>query len=207
MLWSALCEDSGADVAIIDGTGLVLLVSKAARRWPFSDDQARGKHLTELLAPDFAAERLAIIERCVREQKPLVVRSCWGGVPLRTVLRPFRSPDGRALVLATSRAAHEEGETERSDIETVRTKNNDDGPLAKLTKRELEVLSLIAQGHTTAQIAKMLFRSTKTIEAHRLSLGLKLKVKNRVELARIAIRAGLHQRAIPTPVPAPTDER
>jgi DNA-binding NarL/FixJ family response regulator len=44
---------------------------------------------------------------------------------------------------------------------------------------------------TTAAIAKKLFRSRKTIEAHRLSMGAKLGVRNRVELARIALEAGL----------------
>ncbi len=68
---------------------------------------------------------------------------------------------------------------------------NDLGPLSALTERELEVLAFIGEGLSTAEIAQRLHRSTKTVEWHRRLLGSKLNATNRVELARIAIRAGL----------------
>lgn len=46
-------------------------------------------------------------------------------------------------------------------------------PAASLTPREREVLRGIACGLTTAEIAQELRRSTKTIEGHRVSLGIK----------------------------------
>jgi PAS domain S-box-containing protein len=60
-----------------------------------------------------------------------------------------------------------------------------------LTAREREVLALIAEGLTVPEIARRLHRSRKTIETHRLSLGRKLGVDNRVKLARLAIQAGV----------------
>jgi len=60
-----------------------------------------------------------------------------------------------------------------------------------LTKREREVLALVGEGHSLPTIAARLYRSLKTIESHRLSLGRKLRASNRVELARIAIQMGL----------------
>lgn len=60
-----------------------------------------------------------------------------------------------------------------------------------LTRREREVLALVGEGHSLPAIAQRLCRSQKTIESHRLSLGRKLRVHNRVELARIAIQMGL----------------
>ncbi|MEO1236442.1 MAG: LuxR C-terminal-related transcriptional regulator [Planctomycetota bacterium] len=60
-----------------------------------------------------------------------------------------------------------------------------------MTPREKLVLSLIGRGFSIPQIADRLFRSVKTIETHRQSLGRKLGVSNRVELARIAIQTGL----------------
>lgn len=60
-----------------------------------------------------------------------------------------------------------------------------------LTPRQREVLALIGQGLSTAEIARRLYRTVKTIESHRLMLGKRLGARNRVELARIAIRAGL----------------
>ncbi len=66
-----------------------------------------------------------------------------------------------------------------------------DSPLAVLTPREREILGFIGRGLTIPEIAEKLFRSQKTIESHRQSLGRKLQVGNRVELARIAIQTGL----------------
>lgn len=63
--------------------------------------------------------------------------------------------------------------------------------LESLTNREREVLGLIGQGLSLAEIADRLYRSQKTIQTHRLSLGRKLGASNRVELARFAIQAGL----------------
>ncbi len=63
--------------------------------------------------------------------------------------------------------------------------------LEELTQRELDVLELVAKGLTLLEIAERLNRSIKTIESHRASLGKKLNASNRVELARIAIAAGL----------------
>lgn len=60
-----------------------------------------------------------------------------------------------------------------------------------LTEREREVLTLLAEGMTIPEIAKQLFRSQKTIQTHRLSIGRKLGARNRVELTRIALQAGV----------------
>ncbi len=73
----------------------------------------------------------------------------------------------------------------------VETEQGERHAVASLTPREREVLRGIACGLTTAEIAQELRRSTKTIENQRNSMGRKLKVVNRVELARIAIDAGL----------------
>ncbi|MEM6458614.1 MAG: response regulator transcription factor [Planctomycetota bacterium] len=63
--------------------------------------------------------------------------------------------------------------------------------MSGLTPREIQVLGLIGYGFTIPQIADRLFRSPKTIESHRQALGRKLGIRNRVELARLAIREGL----------------
>lgn len=59
--------------------------------------------------------------------------------------------------------------------------------LPKLTKRETEILKLIAQGKTSAQIAEELFLSHLTIETHRKRMMSKFKTKNMMSLIRIAI--------------------
>jgi DNA-binding NarL/FixJ family response regulator len=60
-----------------------------------------------------------------------------------------------------------------------------------LTPRELEVVKLIAEGHTSEEMAEMLFISKKTVDRHRANVLEKLGMRNRVELTRYAIRTGL----------------
>jgi DNA-binding NarL/FixJ family response regulator len=66
-----------------------------------------------------------------------------------------------------------------------------DGPVVPLTPREEEVVKLIAEAFTNAQIAEILHLSEKTIESHRANVLRKLGMRDRVELVRYAIRRGL----------------
>jgi DNA-binding CsgD family transcriptional regulator len=63
-------------------------------------------------------------------------------------------------------------------------------PEDPLTPREQEVVKLIAEGHTSEEIAEMLVISKKTVERHRANILEKLGMRNRVELTRYAIRRG-----------------
>ncbi|HKV69168.1 MAG TPA: response regulator transcription factor [Gaiellales bacterium] len=67
----------------------------------------------------------------------------------------------------------------------------DDESTAVLTGRESQILALIADGHTSREIAEMLVISPRTVERHRENLRHKLGLRNRVDLTRYAIRAGL----------------
>ncbi|WP_212001930.1 response regulator transcription factor [Chitinophaga sp. HK235] len=60
-----------------------------------------------------------------------------------------------------------------------------------LTRREKEILKLIAEEHSNQQIADMLFISLRTVETHRLNLTQKLAVKNTAGLVKEAIKRGL----------------
>jgi len=60
-----------------------------------------------------------------------------------------------------------------------------------ITEREEEILTLVAEGHSSQQIAEMLVISVKTVDRHRANLLRKLGLKDRLELTRYAIRAGL----------------
>jgi DNA-binding NarL/FixJ family response regulator len=64
-------------------------------------------------------------------------------------------------------------------------------PYSQLTDREREVLKLLAEGHTTQQIADMLIVTPKTVEGHKTSLMAKLDIHNRTELVKYAIRKGI----------------
>jgi len=65
-------------------------------------------------------------------------------------------------------------------------------PVAEeLTRREREVLQLLAEGKTTKQIAGQLFLSTKTVDTHRRQIMKKINVDSLAELTKYAIRMGL----------------
>ncbi|MCP2242001.1 response regulator [Lentzea aerocolonigenes] len=64
-------------------------------------------------------------------------------------------------------------------------------PPKAITDREEEILKLVAEGHSSKGIADMLVISVKTVERHRANLLQKLGLKDRLELTRYAIRAGL----------------
>ena len=61
----------------------------------------------------------------------------------------------------------------------------------ELTPREEEIVKLVAEAHTTKQIAEILHLSEKTVENHRANAMRKLGMRDRVELVRYAIRRGL----------------
>ncbi|RCK68780.1 DNA-binding response regulator [Desertihabitans brevis] len=64
-------------------------------------------------------------------------------------------------------------------------------PRTPLTEREEEVVKLIAEGHTSREIARALVISVKTVERHRANVLTKLGLHDRTQLTRYAIRAGL----------------
>ncbi len=62
---------------------------------------------------------------------------------------------------------------------------------SQLTRREREILQYIAEGHTSPQIAKMLFISKKTVENHRANIMEKLNIHDTAGLVRYAIKIKL----------------
>ncbi|MFB4420126.1 response regulator [Streptomyces sp. QL37] len=72
-----------------------------------------------------------------------------------------------------------------------RVRDGGDVPERAITEREEEILKLVAEGHSSKEIAGMLVISVKTVERHRANLLQKLGLRDRLELTRYAIRAGL----------------
>jgi len=61
----------------------------------------------------------------------------------------------------------------------------------RLSRRETEVLQLIALGHTNRQVAERLYLSVKTVETYRARVMAKLGLRNRVELVNYVLQHGL----------------
>lgn len=187
--WAALVEDTNLPVLVVDVAGAVEFANGVAGKVMASEASGVGaKHLRDFLGEELATESLGMIKDAATNGRPVTVEGMVKGRLMRTVMRPLSSPGQTPRVLMVSRLAGT-GSAEGNGV--LRSRVNESGQLGSLTAREMEILKLIGVGLSTADIAKKLGRSVKTVEWHRVSLGDKLGVTNRVELARIAIAAGL----------------
>lgn len=71
------------------------------------------------------------------------------------------------------------------------SKKKETSSLVSVTKREIEIIKLIAEGLTSQEMANKLFISPRTVETHRSNLMKKMGVKNSIELVRKAQQAEL----------------
>ena len=192
-IWQALTNDAGCAVLIYDAQGTILSANAAAHQLLESPEHnsLRGKTLASCIPAPIAEERLAYAEQVLRSGAPIVMDGMIHGRMTRATLRSIPSDTGSATRILEVIRPIAATEPKPEGVSYFRAKMDDEGVIGKLTTREREVLVHIGQGLSTAAIATALGRSTKTVEWHRVSLGTKLEITNRVELARIALRAGL----------------
>ncbi len=104
-----------------------------------------------------------------------------------------KNVDKEELVRVIQKVAR--GEKHFSDEVTAQLMNSFSStstPIDSLTKREKEILKLIAQGLTDKEIAEKIFLSALTVISHRKNILSKLGLKNKVEITRFAMENGLH---------------
>ena len=63
--------------------------------------------------------------------------------------------------------------------------------VAKLTRREIEILTLIVEGHSSKKVAELLYVSKRTVDFHLDNVYEKLQVSNRMQALQRATRLGL----------------
>ena len=73
----------------------------------------------------------------------------------------------------------------------ARTRNDAGGPGGELTRREREILRLVAEGYPNSRVARVLWVTEKTVKFHLSNIYRKLAVTNRTEASRWAQRNGL----------------
>jgi DNA-binding NarL/FixJ family response regulator len=103
-----------------------------------------------------------------------------------------RQVAGGAVLIGGNRLAGALGGMSQAGSEAEERK-----PTHGLTQRELEVLNLVAQGMSNADIARALFITTKTVKYHLTTIFGKLGVRNRTEAAAAAIAMGLTSQRVP----------
>jgi DNA-binding CsgD family transcriptional regulator len=207
-IWAALVSEPLTGVSIMSIEGQVLWMNEqAARIWHGKFAQASeysGRPMRELFPPEIVDENLAMLKRVGTTKRAILLRRIWRGWQTLVWMHPIpgeAAEQGAASVgaippriLMISRRVGGDAlsdETLSSKVEVVEADIADLGPLDALSERELEVLALLGQGLSVKEIAALLFRSAKTIENHRQSIGRKLKLDDRVKLAEVARRAGL----------------
>ncbi|HEY5342953.1 MAG TPA: response regulator transcription factor [Solirubrobacteraceae bacterium] len=121
------------------------------------------------------------------QQEPAFAREALGAGALGYVLKEAADEE---LVEAVRRAAV--GESYLNPKLGARIASEPPpGPPDDLSEREVDVLRLIALGHTNAEIAGQLFLSVRTVETHRSHIQQKLRLTTRAELVRYALDRGL----------------
>jgi two-component system response regulator NreC len=123
------------------------------------------------------------------QDDPSFAREALGGGALGYVLK--QAADEELIEAVRLAAAGETYLNPRLGAKLAATPQAAKGALNGLSEREVEVLRLIALGHTNSDIAAQLFLSVRTIETHRAHIQQKTRRSSRPELVRYAIDNGL----------------
>ena len=200
-IWNNVTTDPTTGITLMSIDGIILYMNAQSIRIFFNQDidasEVVGKSLYELeFSDDWARERIELFEKIQSTGEPVLIRTVWHGKQqfswMSLVPGEEEGEPDRVMVITRRIAAGDEANHFlEGDHEVFNSKVIRLGELQKLTPRELEILALIGQGMTIKEIAAALFRSVKTIENHRESIGRKLKKTRGVELAYIAHSAGL----------------
>lgn len=120
------------------------------------------------------------------QEEPAFARQALGAGAICYVLKEAADAE---LVEAVRRAAA--GETYLTPRLGARLASESAAPPDDLSEREVDVLRLIALGHTNVEIAEQLYLSVRTVETHRAHIQQKLRLTSRAELVRYALERGL----------------
>jgi len=195
-IWTAVRSDFGCYVFIVGEEGEIIFLNASAERWMNGEKASiQPRSLFDLFPKHVASERISFVGEALSSGSPIVVDGLIGGEGLRNTIRPLpaSSEHPRAALFVFQPLSQLVGSSDsRNELPTRRVaRHNDLGMLERLTPRELQVLTLIARGLSSNAIAEKLHRSRRTIDCHRASIGHKLDIESRADLALIAVRAGL----------------
>jgi DNA-binding NarL/FixJ family response regulator len=125
----------------------------------------------------------------MHEEREYILRAIKGGASGYLLKNTERIELEHAII-----TVHEGGKYFSQSINSILAEaalRPDVGEVGELTAREKEVLELVANGHSTKQIADLLKISIRTVESHRINMLKKMKVNNSAELIRKAVELKL----------------
>jgi PAS domain S-box-containing protein len=167
-------EDVLVPSYVLDKTGIVRWINPAAERLV---GDIRGRHFTSVVAPEDG-----------RRARELFTQKMLGTSPATEATAHLVSTAGKRVPVEISGVALKNGERVVGVFGLIEERP-DDSPIAPpphLTPRQVEVLRLLEQGHSTKQIAAELHLSTETVRNHIRRLLQALGVHSRLEAVAAA---------------------
>lgn len=171
----------------------------AAKGLAFLNGNSFGLILLDINLPDMnGIEFCKIVKQRFPEQKVLAITT----IAQRHVVEKMLDQGADGFILKTSDIEDIIGGIRqvisgkqiylgRGVKELLKGIQTENGDLPMITKRESEILKLIADGLTNAEIADKLFISTFTVDSHRKNLLLKFNAKNTATLVKIVVSKGI----------------
>lgn len=173
-------------VGLYDANGLLLATNRAAASaGGYSAEQTAQWRFGESALPSARDAARAHFARCVATAEPVefetvVVKASGAQSPVRLRLLPLSDGTGIVAVLGVAYGAKEDSETLRELREAP-----------SLTRRQHEILVMLASAHSTTEIAERLGLATETVRNHVRALLRELDAHSRLEAVVIAERLGL----------------
>ena len=194
--WEALTCGSGASVFVVNSEFMHVYVNQyGAESVGLQPNQMIGTPMGGHVSDALTDIVKSIIGKALDSGEPMVQGFLFQGQLRQTNFVPIRSQSGAfEHVLIISHLVCEKPpdmEAMQPLLSAEHTRAEALGPLARLTKRELEILKFIGDGTRTVEIAERLGLSQRTVHNHCASISKKLGHTTRAEMARLAIRAGL----------------
>ncbi len=180
-----------SQVAVLNARDEIVWANAAwAAAHGVSAESTRGLAPQDYIRADRLAEQRELLAKTRGTGRPIRFHHAPHGSAAETTIYPLEND--RLLVVTNPMVGTPESPVPvgMPAPEWVKLKRAGLGAVDNLSRRELDVLGLLASGRTIRQIAERLGRSEKTIEGHRDSIYRKLSVSSRAELTVLAIRAG-----------------
>ncbi|MEO0511276.1 MAG: helix-turn-helix transcriptional regulator [Planctomycetota bacterium] len=184
VLLEALLKASGAFVLVADRRGDILSDNGSLARWFGMRAASPGGDALERSAAAVFLDEQAGVRNTVVAGEHGTFRGIWRGLLIEARVLP---QGDRSLVVVHPCVVS--GSRTTSSTHPL----SGESTLDQLTANEREVLELIGLGLKTKDIARIVQRSEKTVEARRSSIGRKLELETRGELVRVAVRTGLSE--------------
>ena len=133
---------------------------------------------------------LKILMLTVNDQPDLIQDAFKAGVTGYVMKKAGREELEKAVRTTASGQLHYNQEVMKTLLMGSK-KDDHEEKLKQLTKREIEIIRLIVQEHSSSQIAEKLFISLGTVETHRHNIFKKLQVKNSIGVVKFALKYDL----------------